>query len=150
MLSQTAAYAIRALAYLAGKKGQAAYIKEISDAMNIPASYLAKIIHTLGRKHLVVTQRGIGGGISLAREPFSISLYDICEALDEPLLENRCILGLPNCSGDTNPCPLHNFWREQKEREIAFLHKQSIADVAKIMEEKREKTEEEGFWLQRR
>jgi len=149
MLSQSAAYAIRALAYLADMGEHPVLVKEISDAMNIPRAFLAKIIHTLGRKHLVMTQRGIGGGITLARKPASISLYEICAALDEPLLENWCVLGLPHCS-EANPCPLHHFWKSQREKEWEFLHKTTIADVARMMVKKRSRPVKKLTALQRR
>ena len=67
MLSQTVGYAIRALTYLARMKDRSVLVREISDATNIPYAFLAKIVNTLGRKQFVVTQRGIRGGISLAR-----------------------------------------------------------------------------------
>ncbi len=148
MLTQSVAYAIRALAYLADMGEHPVLVKEISEAMDIPQAFLAKIIHTLGRKHLVTTRRGIGGGIALARKPASICLYEICVALDEPLLENRCFLGLPRCS-EANPCPLHLFWSHQREVELEFLRKTTLADVAQMMVKQRSRTVKNLTGLQR-
>ncbi len=129
MLSQTVGYAIRALTYLARMKGKPVLVREISEATNIPQAFLAKIINTLGRKQFVMTQRGIRGGISLAPEPESVSLYDLCVALDDPILNSRCILGMPECPSE-NGCPVHHFWAKQLEQEIKFLHDTTLADVA--------------------
>jgi Rrf2 family protein len=129
LLSQTVGYAIRALTYLARRKGKSVLVREISEATNIPQAFLAKIINTLGRKQFVATQRGIRGGISLVREPESVSLYEICEALDDPILKSRCILGMIECSNE-NGCPVHHFWAQQQKEEIKFLHKTTLADIA--------------------
>ena len=131
MLSQTTGYAIRALAYLARIKDKPVLVRDISEATNIPNAFLAKIINTLGRKRFVATQRGIRGGISLARKPESLSLYKICAALDEPLLKSRCVLGMIECS-DENGCPVHHFWVKHQEEEIEFLRKTTLADIATI------------------
>ncbi len=138
MLSQTVGYAIRALSYLARMKGKPVLVRELSKATTIPQAFLAKIINTLGRKRLVSTQRGIGGGISLAREPESITLYEICEMLDDPILKSRCILGMIECS-DESGCPVHHFWAQKQKEEIDFLHKTTLADIA-IAQERQERT----------
>ena len=133
MLSQTVGYAIRALAYLARMKDRPVLVREISEATNIPYAFLAKIINTLGRRQFVVTQRGIRGGISLARKPESVSLYELCVALDDPLSKRRCILGMPACS-DENSCPAHRFWAKHRKEEIKFLSKTTLADIAIILD----------------
>jgi len=122
-------YAIRSLTYLARMEGKPVLVREISEATNIPQAFLAKIINTLGRKGFVSTQRGIGGGISLALKPESVSLYDLCVALDDPILKSRCILGMPECPSEDG-CPVHHFWAKQLEEEIKFLHHTTLADVA--------------------
>jgi Rrf2 family protein len=110
-------------------KGGTLYVREISESLHIPNAFLAKIFNTLAKKQLVATQRGIRGGVSLLKAPESITLYEICEALDEPILKSRCILGLSECS-DEMGCPVHHFWAKQLEREIRFLHKTTLADIA--------------------
>jgi DNA-binding MarR family transcriptional regulator len=62
MLSQSVGYAISALGCIAAAGGRPVLVKEIAEAASIPPSYLAKIIHALGRRRLVTTQRGVGGG----------------------------------------------------------------------------------------
>lgn len=132
MLSQTSGYAIRALSYLAKMKGDALYVREISESLNIPNAFLAKIFNILARKQIVATQRGIRGGVSLLKDPASLTLYEICGALDDPILKSRCILGMSECS-DERGCPVHRFWSEQLEREIKFLRETTLADIARHM-----------------
>lgn len=129
MLSQAVGYAAIALGYVAAAGGKPVLIKEIAEAADIPAPYLAKIIQSLARKGLVLTQRGIGGGVTLARPADAMSLYELCVALDDPAVQQRCMLGTAQCS-DERACPAHRFWTQQRARQVEFLQRMTVADVA--------------------
>ncbi len=129
MLSQTTGYAVLALGFVAEAQGRPLLVKEISEATGIPRSYLAKIVNQLSRKGLVATQRGIGGGVTLSRPAAKITLYDICSALDDPLLKGGCMLGTAECS-DERACPAHSFWSTHRDWQIRFLHENNLAGVA--------------------
>lgn len=129
MLSQAAGYATSALGYLATAGGAPMLVKEIAEACGIPGPYLAKIVNTLRRVGLVQTQRGVGGGVTLARRPQEITLYQIAELLGDPICEPRCMLGVSECS-DERACPAHKFWAQHRSETVAFLMRTTIADVA--------------------
>ncbi len=129
MLGQAAGYATSALGYLATAAGKPLLVKEIAQACDIPAPYLAKIVNTLRHVGLVETQRGVGGGVTLARRPAEISLYDIAELLADPICNKRCMLGIAECT-DERACPAHRFWTEQRGTVIDFLKKTTVADFA--------------------
>lgn len=129
MLSQSVGYTANALGAIAAAGGKPLLVKEIAQACDIPAPYLAKIINALSRKGIVNTQRGIGGGVTLAREPRAITLYDLCVALDDPITEPRCMLGTAQCS-DERACPAHKFWSAERARVVEFLKRTTVADVA--------------------
>jgi len=129
MLSQAAGYAATALGFVASAGGRPVLVKEIAEASGIPGSYLAKIIHSLARKGVVMTQRGIGGGVTLAKPATGITLMDICIALDDPVVEKRCMLGTSECS-DERACPAHKYWTLQREKHLEFLRGTSVADIA--------------------
>lgn len=129
MLSQSAGYAATALGYVAAAGGKPVLVKEIADACEIPAAYLAKIVNGLARAGLVVTQRGVGGGVSLARPAQAITLYDLCEALGDPIVQARCMLGTAACS-DERACPAHRFWVAHRAKQGEFLRTTTLADIA--------------------
>jgi Rrf2 family protein len=129
MLGQAAGYATAALGYLATAGGKPMLVKEIADACAIPGPYLGKIVNTLRRVGLVQTQRGVGGGVTLARRAQDISLYTIAELLGDPICNRRCFLGTAECS-DERACPAHKFWQEHRENTVEFLHKTTVADIA--------------------
>lgn len=129
MLTQAVGYAAVALGHVAAAGGKPVLVKEIAEAAGIPGPYLAKIIHSLGRKGLVTTQRGVGGGVTLARPPADITLFELCLALDDPAVEARCMLGVAECS-DERACPAHKFWSAQRARQVEYLQSMTVADVA--------------------
>lgn len=129
MLSQSAGYAASALAFIAAMGGKPVRVRAIAEACDIPTAYLAKIINTLARKHLVSTQRGVGGGVELARPSQEIVLRDICVALDDPLVQPRCMFGHAQCTSD-RACPAHDFCLSYRGKLDEFLRKTTIADIA--------------------
>lgn len=129
MLSQASGYACTALAYIALLPGPA-LVKDIAKATEIPAPYLAKIIQVLAKRGLVKTQRGIGGGVSLALSPSEVSLLDICVALDDPCTQTKCMMGNAQCS-DQRACACHEFWKVQRAQCLSFLQSTTIADLTK-------------------
>ena len=136
MLSQATAYAAAALSRLARAGGQSLLVKAIADDCGIPHAYLAKIINTLARKGLVSTQRGIGGGVALARPPAAVTLHDVCTALDDPIIQCRCLLAEVGCD-DERACPAHAFWKPQREQTIAYLRRTTLAELAAFAERRR-------------
>ncbi len=129
MLSQAVGYAVTAMGHIAGAGGNPVLVREIAQAADIPAPYLAKIINALARRGLVITQRGVGGGVILARPAIDISMYDVCVALDDPVVRPTCMLGTAACSDD-RACPAHTFWKGARTDVIQFLQKTNVADIA--------------------
>jgi len=129
MLSPASTYAVSALACIANAGGQPVLIRQVARTCRIPAPYLAKIINLLSRKHLVVTQRGVGGGVLLARPPAEVTLDEVCLALDDEILRPRCMLGNTQCSEDRS-CPAHRFCVSSRRRLAQFLRRTTVADIA--------------------
>lgn len=128
MLNQTVGYAITALSFVASTE-RPVLVREIAKSVGIPGPYLAKLVNTLAKKGFVYTQRGIGGGVVLAQEPAAISLFDLCKALDDPVIHEKCMLGLGFCV-DTTLCPAHEFWMKHRPEQIEFLQSTTLADMA--------------------
>jgi Rrf2 family protein len=133
MLSKTGLHAVRALVALA-QLPPAAYAGAGSIARHIgaPQNYLAKLLRLLAERGLVESQKGLGGGFRLARDPRTISLYEVVEPIEHLSRWSGCILGLSACS-DTAPCPLHERWKAVRSAYIQMLQQTSLADlVARI------------------
>lgn len=128
MLSQAVGYAAVAMGYLASHPEGTALIRTMADDCEIPAPYLSKIVNQLARAGLVKTQRGVGGGVRLARDPGEVTLYHLCTVLGDPAIEHKCMLGATICS-DNHACPAHGFNQEHRSRLIDFLRKTTVAEI---------------------
>lgn len=127
--AQSTGYAVVALAFIATSPDEPWLVRSIADRCDLPAPYLSKVIHRLARAGLVRTQRGVHGGVSLNRDPAQLTLLDVCVALDDPILEKRCLLGTAACS-DERACLAHEFASGCRDRMMKFLESTTIADIA--------------------
>src|SRR5437763_4436162 len=93
MFSQTVEYALRAVVHLAYEAPDARTTAQIAEATRVPRDYLAKILQGLSKKGIVSTQRGVGGGVSLAREPSELTILDVVNAGEPSERITTCPLG---------------------------------------------------------
>ena len=130
LLSQRCEYAIRAALYLAAK-GSASYVavREISEALNIPRSFLAKTVQDLTGAGVFTSMRGPAGGLALARPANQIPLKEVVLAVDGADIFTACVLGLPGC-GNRKPCPLHDPWVPARSRVHDMFASATLADTA--------------------
>jgi Rrf2 family protein len=113
-ITRQADYAVRAVVYLAQLgPNQKASTSQIAEEKDIPLSFLAKIIAQLSVAGLLQTMRGARGGVTLARAPEEISLLEVVEAIDGPIMLNECVNGSFECS--QTDCPMHTIWLEAQE-----------------------------------
>ncbi len=112
-------------------------VSTIAEAYDIPRHFLAKLVQTLTRNHLIKSYRGRNGGIKLARPAEKITLLQVISAIEGPPPEQEmCVIGLDICTDDV-ACPLHNQWQHIKDLMQETLHHQTLADLAKGMRRKR-------------
>lgn len=78
-LSQSSGYAIQALSCLGSDRCAHESVASIAECTGIPKPYLAKIIGRLAAAELIISRRGNGGGIWLAKPAEDITLLEIAE-----------------------------------------------------------------------
>lgn len=105
MFSQTVEYALRAVVYLAGHVPAARTTEQIAEATKVPKAYLSKVLQGLARSGIVSSQRGIGGGVMLARSVNELTILDVVNSVDPIARIRTCPLGLS--SHGMRLCPLH-------------------------------------------
>jgi Rrf2 family protein len=126
-ITRQADYAIRAILYLASlNPTDKAATSLIAEKQEIPPSFLAKIISQLSIAGLIHTSRGAKGGVTLARDPATISLLDVVEAIDGPVSLNQCTIDPRACVQSSN-CVMHSFWCEAQEELVGRLGKTNFA-----------------------
>ncbi len=120
-ITRQADYAVRAVLYLSqlGTEQRAA-TSQIAQEQQIPPSFLAKIVSQLSVAGLLQTSRGARGGVSLARSPEDISLLEVVEAIDGPIMLNECVAGNGACTfGDD--CPMKPVWCDAQATLVQHL-----------------------------
>lgn len=119
MFSQTVEYALRAVVHLAYRAPESCTTALIAEATRVPKDYLSKILQELARGGIVRTQRGVGGGVSLAREPESLTILDVVIAVEPESVRRitTCPLGLK--THGVRLCPLH----KRLDNAIAMVEK---------------------------
>ena len=129
-ITRQADYAIRAVRYLA-KQGpnQRAATSTVAQEMKIPPSFLAKIISQLSIAGLLHTSRGARGGVTLARDAKEISLLDVVEAIDGPILLNECVGDPADCEF-SDDCLVHPIWVEAQESLVKRLRETRFDKLA--------------------
>jgi Rrf2 family protein len=103
----------------------------------VPGPFLGKIFQTLVRANILVSSKGPGGGFAIARDPKTITLFDIYQAIDGTTYLDGCAVGLARCSDET-PCPLHERWKPVRERIRSYLQSTTLNDMADATRKKRE------------
>src|SRR4051812_5164973 len=106
MFSKTVEYALRAVAHLAYEAPKGRTTEQIAEATRVEsATYLSKVLQELVRKGVVKSQRGIGGGITLAKPPEELTILEVVNAVEPIERIKSCPLGLK--SHGVRLCPLH-------------------------------------------
>jgi Rrf2 family protein len=128
MLSKTSQYALRAVIHLARESDDPTSAGEIASALDVPANYLSKILRILSRAGVVDSERGPGGGYTLARPADRLSIADVVGALDPITPGGRCLLGRRDCPG-RHPCPAHDRWSRVSEPVAAFFRDTMVSEL---------------------
>ena len=99
----------------------------IATATKIPKDYLAKILQGLAKKKLVTTQRGLGGGVTLARPPAEMTILDVVNAVEPIERIQTCPLGL--AAHGARLCPLHKRMDEAMATVEKAFRETTLAEV---------------------
>ena len=129
MLSKTSEYALRSVVFLAENPASSNPLQAIAATTQVPPGYLSKVLQLLVRAGLLTSQRGLGGGFSLARPAEEMSVYEVVQAVDpiERILE--CPLKLPEHREEL--CALHRRLDDVMEMVEHSFRITNVADLLK-------------------
>lgn len=135
MFSKATEYALRATIYIArkGSVDNKLSIDEIAKAIDSPPSFTAKVLQLLTKDNKVVSSlRGPGGGFYISDKARQLPAHSILVAMGEDHVLTKCVLGLKQCS-ETQPCPMHEQYREIKQELIKLFQDKTIGSLAEEM-----------------
>jgi Rrf2 family protein len=108
--------------------------KSIARRQLIPARFLEQVLHAMKKAGIVESLRGAHGGYMLTKRPGEISLAEIVEALDGPLIPSPL---RPRRNGpqrpreQTNPeSLLAHVWDRVRQAELEVLGSVTLSELA--------------------
>ena len=123
-------YAIRVVLALARRgAGLRVSTSQVQKEMSIPAAFLQRIVADLAHAKVVRTFPGREGGLELARPIPEISLKDVVEAIEGPLLISECLNKDSRCVLGTT-CPVQACWGRVQAAILRELDTVSFAELA--------------------
>jgi Rrf2 family protein len=132
-LSKKADYALIAMKHLAlrgdrGSQGSSS-AREIAEMYDIPIELMAKVLQRLVRRGLLASHQGTRGGYQLARVPTLISVADVIQAIEGPVIVTACSTDDGQCE-QYSKCNVRDpLWRV-RERILSALGECTIAELA--------------------
>ena len=132
MFSKACEYAIKASIYIARQSLQQkrVNVKEVSQSIDAPVAFTAKILQVLCRENILQSVRGQQGGFVFDEiKQKEIKIFDLVRIFDGDGLFTQCGLGLHKCSSE-NPCPVHDDFKMVREKLLEMTQKHSLYDLA--------------------
>ena len=138
MLTRSAKYAIKALAYLARRPEDGAPVRigDIARDERIPRKFLERILLQLNRDGFLYSRRGPEGGYGLAKPARSIMLGDLIRRIDGPLAPIPCVSvtayrACTDCDDEAS-CGIRLVMKEVRDAIANILDRTSLADMRKL------------------
>ena len=126
-LTRRADYAVRAVLELAAQDERLS-VPELAVRQSIPVRFLPQVMQALVGAGLVVAQMGRRGGYLLARDPASITLLEVIEAVEGDARRKTCVLrGVP-CGAD-GQCAVHPVFAAAQEKLLEALDAATLASI---------------------
>ena len=149
-LTQTAEYALRAMARLAAlPPGDALRASDLAEETAIPPHYVSKILRQLVVAGLLEGRKGHGGGFRLARPARRITFRDVLTAVGASAEPQACAFGWEACDLK-RPCPLHPAWARLKEALEGWAGETPLDEVAGVAPAERPGKRRRGLHAGRR
>ncbi len=122
MLTRATVTAVQSLVYL-GLLAQRRPLPlhQIAQAIKASPTYLAKLFADLAKRGIVVTHKGVGGGVEIRRDPKRITLLEIVEAC-------QGIVSVPSCN-DPDLIPQSQLWATCAFHQALMQLQQAVKQV---------------------
>lgn len=126
-LSKRVEYGLIAVLHMAAlRSGAIATAKEIAEAYSIPAELLGKVLQSLSRAKLIASFQGAHGGYHLQRPLDQVTLGEVIEAVEGPVLLTACQEDPGSC-GQFHACNIKEPVQQIHQQLIKFIHGVSLA-----------------------
>lgn len=117
------------LACALARTGEASPISlsKIAKEYNLPQTFVARLASQLKKFGILKSQEGAKGGYTLAKNPSKITLFEILEALEGPLVGHVCCQE-GSCRIEAI-CPSKGPWAKIADELAVSLKEKTLADL---------------------
>lgn len=122
-------YGVVLLTTFARDPAQGISARELSLRTGIPQPTVVKLLKTLLKAGLLVSQRGTKGGYSLSLPPDEVPISSVIEALEGPLAITEC--NVPGSCEHERRCPARPNWTAVNEVIHEALSKLTLAQMTR-------------------
>jgi Rrf2 family protein len=129
-IAPTWEYGLRCLLQIArAQEEKPLSIPQVAKEEGLSAAYVGKLLNRLGKAGIVQGHRGRRGGYVLAKDAAAISLYEVFQALADPLSRFEDCQSYPGALQECihivhNPCSILPVWRR-----LDLLVKRTLSSV---------------------
>lgn len=106
-ISRKTDYALRMLAMLADGENNLLSVRAAAEQVDVPYSFARSIQHGLVQAGIVESLRGVHGGMRLKADPNDVTIRQIVEAVQGPMVMNDCTANGAECPR-MNSCCYHS------------------------------------------
>lgn len=129
-ITMAAEYAVRCVLYLT-RQGQDVLVsrQEVAEQTQTPSHFLAKIAQDLAKADIISIKQGAKGGFSLHRDPRTVNMLAVVEAIIGEIALNECTVRPATCPASLD-CSANLVWQRARQQVRETLRQATFADLA--------------------
>lgn len=132
-LTQFTDYSLRVLIYLARKPETGlATVPEIAAYHGVSRNHLVKVVNNLANQGFILTTRGKGGGMQLARPAHTIGVGEVVRLTEPHMNLVECFDLKTNACSIARGCFLTGILYEARRAFMSTLDKYTLAEAAQV------------------
>ena len=128
-ISEAASMALHAMTLLAENPDTLFSTRDVASTLKVSEAHLSKVLQRLAKAGLVKSVRGPKGGFVLGRDRNRITLLEVYEAIEGPLVECNCLMDNRVCSGT---CILGGFIEKVNKEAHGYLTGTKLSDLNNV------------------
>ena len=131
LLTKKSEYALLSLISIA-KSNSPKNVDVLSRELNIPKSFLAKIMQNLAKNNIVISHRGVNGGFVLKKPYDEITILEITTVAEEKIPSVfECSPSMSACPSDVgNACNVWPLLNNLQGKINIFLKELTLKDIS--------------------
>lgn len=134
--SQRTEYALRALVELGRRHGEGPTpCREVARAQKIPPRFCEQVLQDLRRAGLVDSQRGAAGGARLTRDPASLTVTEIIDIVEGPVVTQATLDPFDDEARSQAHSAVQEMWLDVQITVRERLARVTLADLIRRQDE---------------